>query len=657
MKVFPRSAAVALALLAGCPGTNHSNDDAGSPPSSGGAPTDLKITTSRDFAILQVFWKPPVDPFDSYELSALAAGATTAAVVESVRKTETGSGLVFSPAPPEGSTWEIRLRAVRQAQEPDTASATFRFGLIPLLVQQHESLEGEDLWWYQNSQLANTVVIERAPRANEQDTNPSGPWTVMASLPASTTEWIDTSAHEATWYWYRFQSTGAGLESPKFLEAPIPVPVLPPTDFIAIPHPDGGTLTWTNHSTAATALWLQRDLGTIAMLAPMVNTYEDVTGPGCHLYKLGGGAPTVPSSSLSWTATIPLVTSPIGGDFDVIRTLQRLPSAIAFASDGHGGWAMLQVSDPSNSLSDRIVISTQDAGWSPSPPIPGSSGANDLLTDSSGVPHVFFLKDTGAGQDLIHAFYDGSSWTTETVAHRTFLNEGLIPRVAADAVGGLHLLWSSSGHLDTLEYAHRSAGGWDIQSLAPFLPAPISLDPILVDAALAVEPSGTAHAVYFSTPTVLDRVPDGGWNATPVTASLGQVLYPGPNLRLVALSGGDLLLVHRAPTSSPDPGETKAIRRIGRTWGEDRLLVSYDPVQPPFMFATALGDGAAVSIGTQLFLTDAGSFAQTNLGGCSGGAAFGSSADGGMALLHWVLPTDWGLSGLAEAWYTTTTLK
>jgi hypothetical protein len=75
-----------------------------------------------------------------------------------------------------------------------------------------------------------------------------------------------------------------------------------------------------------------------------------------------------------------------------------------------------------------------------------------LALDSNNRPHFAYLNNTGA--DLKHAYYNGSTFLTETVD--SFGNVGQWTDIAVDDAGGLHISYYDYGSQD-LKYAYLAA--------------------------------------------------------------------------------------------------------------------------------------------------------------------------------------------------------
>jgi hypothetical protein len=130
--------------------------------------------------------------------------------------------------------------------------------------------------------------------------------------------------------------------------------------------------------------------------------------------------------------------------------------------------------------------------------------------DPSGNFHIIFVNDT----DLVHAWFDGSTWSEGgAIAAAT---SGSLLALAADGLGVLHALWWDTG----LKYAYRDAGGWT----AGTAPGPPATYPQALD--LAADSAGALHAVVeYDSGTHLEILhfslpPTGVWSAGETISSI-----------------------------------------------------------------------------------------------------------------------------------------
>jgi hypothetical protein len=134
---------------------------------------------------------------------------------------------------------------------------------------------------------------------------------------------------------------------------------------------------------------------------------------------------------------------------------------------------------------DRVKYAVREAtGWV-SQTVEESALLPSLALDTSGDPHIAYTRN---GPYVRYAVLSGTHWLSETVA-----NAAAHPSLALNSAGDPHVAYCDVRPLPPhapgqgVMYAHRTAGGWAIESV----------DAVECDhVSLAVDESGTPHIAY-----------------------------------------------------------------------------------------------------------------------------------------------------------------
>ena len=90
--------------------------------------------------------------------------------------------------------------------------------------------------------------------------------------------------------------------------------------------------------------------------------------------------------------------------------------------------------------------------------VPFTTSATSLGLDAAGRPHISYYA--GTDEDLRYAYHNGTTWMTETVDSEGYV--GTYNSLALDDLGHPHISYSSSGDL---RYAHHDGTAWVIETV------------------------------------------------------------------------------------------------------------------------------------------------------------------------------------------------
>ena len=168
-------------------------------------------------------------------------------------------------------------------------------------------------------------------------------------------------------------------------------------------------------------------------------------------------------------------------------------------------WHIVTVEDP-DIISDPAAIFAQ-------------SGLTSLVLDANGSAHIGYVVDyncdSGYPSDLKHAAQDDSGWTIELVNRFGSYPGGPGSfSMVLDGNGYPHLCYSNMLEMSYIvhsrvEYAYRSAEGWEVQIIDGLHPEKIGSISMVLDV------NGYPHLVYPRGESLKYRYQDaGGWNST-----------------------------------------------------------------------------------------------------------------------------------------------
>lgn len=394
------------------------------------APTFLKGTLDFTDLSMHLTWKRNSTAADGYSLQRVLCDSRGIELgpwtdLPNTNQTEVSyqdSGLT------QNAFYRYRVRN----KHGDTLSAPCETGQLidgivpPTITSCYYDLIGvrDILNWVSPQQDGTVLTVERAP-ADAQG-RPTGDW---VQLPALTSpQYLDTSIAESTTYVYRLTNVHSPWSSLPALSGPVTTQLFSPVSLSATPAQDGIHLAWTDRSVAATSVVLSRWAGfnfvghpETVSLPPSANTYSDLSPSlGYYTYRV---------SAANGSATSPMI------DGDTVQvTTPNPPDALDLASSNlnfqqdlrdaalapDGSWALLSNTSPIWATTPQYTIASTVGAWpSAQLPSPLVSGDPRLEVDGLGHPHTLFqIQDPSdtSHSILVHEWFDGSSWQTETLA-------------------------------------------------------------------------------------------------------------------------------------------------------------------------------------------------------------------------------------------------
>lgn len=167
------------------------------------------------------------------------------------------------------------------------------------------------------------------------------------------------------------------------------------------------------------------------------------------------------------------------------------------------------------------------------PYIGGGLGRNSaLVLDGSERPHIMYYGSySGGPTDLWHAFHDGSQWVKEIVASNAWGDgRGFSSGLLADSGGDLYAIYTSgtAGPYD-VSYAHYDDSTWNTQVIAPGSAGSIAMAQDGSLHASFVSGSLVRHAKLVGSAWVIQDVAAFG---TPHTSPLGWVLDGATSIQM-----------------------------------------------------------------------------------------------------------------------------
>ncbi len=379
--------------------------------------------------------------------------------------------------------------------------------------------DGIAIGWTQSSKVSEHVQIERAPLGSDV-------WSQVGTAsadPVAAGWFVDRSVTELQSYSYRLTNwagtVSSGSSNPTFfLEAPI----LGPSQVVAHPATNAMGLSWTNISKIATQVQVYRkpiyapfeatgDL--LATLPASQTTYEDASlASGTYIYilKHTDGMHTSGNGGVLASTLNPVGSPTLNGTYTNLQLNFEYQAKLALAPNGQ--WAFADMEQA------RYMLYVEPAPWGTWPkwtstpqvglfPPQGTYVAlgTVLSMDSQSRPHILY-EDGGtshAQNGLLHTWYDGVSWQTETVSPVSTMKSYCFAMDRADRPCALR---------SDLIYYTKATGAWTIESLDPSNTygsaysalSGLALDTANAPHALLVDLAG--NVVEFS------RRPEGGWD-------------------------------------------------------------------------------------------------------------------------------------------------
>jgi len=570
MKCSTGTSAV-LALLAACGGSGTSTSGTvNGPPWDGkpSPPTHLTVSPGSypepglAFDQVTLAWAPPPGPVDGYDVELSVDGGAFRQLNAAPLLAYASATLVLDSTIPELTNLTFRMRSI-QGGMPSAygEGADYQRG-IRSAGAFTASLAGGgiELGWIPWSLVADQVILERAPA---QPAGTPEPWVAVPGPTIDVHRWLDVDAPEGRSYLYRLRfGKGAVTSAPNIAGPTDPVPLLSPTNLVSSAGVERIELSWTNRSTAASELAILRTSGfgdiassEVALLPPTATHFVDAPlAIGDYTYFLEARLGTVVSPRPSVRG----VARPQPGLLPLDFQFLELPSGLGLVRNADGGWYV------GGASSDVHVTAPPGVGWTEYRPPDAYRWAEPWMTlDTLQHLHLVFTRvpDGNGYQDIIHDFWDGSAWVSETVARRYCGSVAFI----MDANDELHLFWFNGNiapGTDGLEHAHRTSAGWSF-SLLPAVP---KVGNSVGGAAVSLEPSGRSHVLVltFQSLTLLSEGSGGAWDQeqvpvqTPAFTSYDFIDVEAPH-------DGDVIVFFPQKTT-PD-ALYASVRRLAGVWG------------------------------------------------------------------------------------------
>jgi hypothetical protein len=374
-------------------------------------------------------------------------------------------------------------------------------------------------WGSNTTVAADGVRLERSD--SDASGNSQGNWAVVTMPAGYRSSFLDQNVVEGGRYFYRVANLyGTTATTPCMMYYSVLVPMLAPTGLQAVSTQGGIQLTWQNRSTTANQVVIRRNpsLGTtsdIAILSPGTTAYLDVpTSLGYYTYTVVAKNGTQEASGDSVKAATLNPPSALA----LSTTTLNLPSAADAALRPAGSWAFA-------TASPFGVLSNNDP-WTANFPGGAGRGADPIIqVDRQGWPHAVYATAVsyGASTSLVHLWYDGTLWKSETMASAvvpsTSANMGWTYRL--DSAGNPHLLLDHvtanqpyGGATASLSYVHKVNGAWVEESLAGLSPVVFNIGTFH----LTLDDSDIPHVLLGNWSSVIDyvRTGPGAWTSTTI---------------------------------------------------------------------------------------------------------------------------------------------
>lgn len=489
------------------------------PPPPSGTPQHLQAFVDNDGSVL-VTWEAPPTGAESYDLQAQVAQSNFSRV-NSTGIPATGQYMSFrttleSLGAPELAEVGFRVLAYKGTATPDvSAVVVVKAPLLRPSVALSTSQDGvQRLTLINNSKVADHLQLERF---HSFDLNLLV-WetTSLGELPVGTASYVDATPPEGSTVKYAVRYS-KGSDSVSNTSNMCAAAYRPPSDLTTIVAGQEVTLSWVNHSAAATKIVIRRGGGLnpdaagneLITLSPGAHTWVDtVPTPGFYTYSVE--ARTNLWSSVP-TSPVMVVTLPPSNGLALTSSLLQMPVARQALRGDSGAWYFAQEMHDGH----PEVYLPAGSGWnSTTPTAEGQLVAPYLALDPLERPHTVFLQGStyGTPKTILHGWHDGASWQTEEVASRV-INTDLGITWRLDTSGVPHLLWAKGDYTQpqALEYASRNQDGtWSIEPVTMTLP-----DQTFHAASfqLFIDETGTPHFLIADIFTVYHvmRAGPGAW--------------------------------------------------------------------------------------------------------------------------------------------------
>lgn len=365
---------------------------------------------------------------------------------------------------------------------------------------------------------ADGVMLERS----DCDANGTslGNWATLSLPTGYRTTFLDRAVAEAGRYTYRATYLyGLNASASYQMPSSVSIPLLPPVNLQVVATTGGIQLTWQNQSKAANQVVVRRtpaltNTSDIAILSSSTTSYLDpARNLGYYTYSV------VAKNNSSETSGNPVAAATINPPdaLALTSTALNLPVAGDAALRPGGGWAF-------TTTSPFGVLSNNDP-WPATFPANAGRTSNPIIqVDRKGWPHAVYatpVSGTSGVSALIHLWYDGTTWQSESIASATIpgssANQGWTYRL--DSTGTPRVIldhattndpngWTSA----SLSYVHKVSGAWVEEFLNVLTPAITNMGTF----DLTLEDSDTPHVLVGYGSSVIDysRVSVGVWSST-----------------------------------------------------------------------------------------------------------------------------------------------
>ncbi|WP_306600349.1 hypothetical protein [Geothrix sp. 21YS21S-2] len=565
------------------------------------APSNVTVAYSPSNYQVTVSWTPPAATVDGYDLEGCLQGqAFTKLNTTLIPAAYTSALLTTSTVPRELDTFTFRMRSFAGTTYGGYSNtASFTTPLNPLsyvfATASPDKLEIA-VTLGQSSYMATGIILERA--TVDANGEAIGAWTRLAELPAASGTWTDTQVQESVNYRYRGTNTCGVVSSEPQLSWIQSVGPFAPTGLACVPELGALNLTWTNHSTTATAIQITRSpvaaAGTdvLATLAPTATAYRDGNlRPGHYTYSIRvsqgsritlggsvGGYPLDPPGAPVLQST-PLTTVP-----DLANAAVLTPSGTWIA--GQSGYGFFSVFPPPG------------AAWNPWTITSAALVGNGFLAaDVQGIPHMVHGSSKTAAAlpaALVHAWFDGQGWSSEKITAYDGSGFGYFPLICIDPAGTPKVVASGgTGSMNwaSLRYFTREGGTWTSESIGASLAGVSGWDAPM----FGLDPAGRPHVMLPQYDSLLEMVRsnDGTWTSLAVTdANFTSNLSSG---KCLWLDPDNAWFIFESVTyGAPGYLQLRAKAKVAGVWQPSVLVDAFDSFET--FDAAITPDGSRLAI-------------------------------------------------------------
>lgn len=564
--------------LSGCGGGGGTSQSGAN--SSTTSPSNLTGKQGSSFDAIELDWIKPTVAFDGYTVEiSVADGNYQSLSSDLIPNNWQGVILTFNASTPELLDLKFRVCAVRGGIKSDYSNIVSYFrGVRPasnLFIDFPRS--SLLITWMKNSIVADTVHLEKA--ILNADGTP-GTWLTLNNVSADSLAYLDHDLLEGTIYAYRITySKGSVSSSPIVGNSPV-IPISSVTAFAVASQADGIHLTWQNRSSLSTEIvvWRSPNWGAgystyardIAHLSKVSTTFIDaVNSPGSYEYYLE----TKSASASIWS---PIVAAQYQVPNAPVLSSQilTLPAASSIYQS-RSGKICLSVD---NNYTPGLRINN-GATWDPHLALGTIWAYPYVRFDNLDNPHLVSVKRiAGTDYELIHEWYDGTSWQSEPIFTRNVLTDPYLlwPAIVfeLDSAGQIHIVLDESQgsqpSTSGLIYVHKGSSGWVEESLN-ILPAA----QYYTRFTLAVDPTNTPHVIVWTNDSnghEVSKSSQGSWTSALIPEATGR---DGAFSKLVFLSPDHALLIFSQYTTGAPPQmdeDLMCLEKIAGSWQSPQRL-------------------------------------------------------------------------------------